>query len=101
MANSRERLDAMFPKLTHVQIDRLRPFGRERRGGGGGGGAERGAAERAVFLPLARRGGSATPAPGRREKGTNHQPGGGTAEGGKRSGRRGPVARGARAGAGR
>src|SRR5258706_445000 len=65
MANSRERLDAMFPKLTHVQIDRLRPFGRERRGGGGGGGYERGSGERAVFVPPSGRGGSAPPAPAR------------------------------------
>jgi hypothetical protein len=31
MADSPERPEAMFPKLTRVQIDRLRPVGRPRQ----------------------------------------------------------------------
>jgi len=75
MANSRERLDAMFPKLTHVQIDRLRPFGRERRVGDGEVVYERGSAKRAFYVLLTGRVEIATAARAGDENVTIHERG--------------------------
>src|SRR5258706_271611 len=75
MANSRERLDAMFPKLTHVKIDRLRPFGRERRVEDGEMVYERGSAKRAFYVLLTGRVEIATAARAGDENVTIHERG--------------------------
>jgi thioredoxin reductase (NADPH) len=52
MADSSERLDAMFPKLTATQIARLLPVGRRRRFAAGEVIYERGSAKRAFYVLL-------------------------------------------------
>jgi len=62
MADSPERLDAMFPKLTRAQIDRLRPVGRPRQFASGELIYERGSAKRAFYVLLEGRVEIASPA---------------------------------------
>ena len=75
MANSPERLDAMFPKLTQAQVDRLRPFGRERRFGDGELIYERGSTKRAFYVLLTGRVEIDTAARAGDENITMHEPG--------------------------
>ena len=62
MADLSERLDAMFPKLTRAQIDRLRPVGRPRQFAPGELIYERGSAKRAFYVLLEGRVEIASPA---------------------------------------
>ena len=62
MADPSERLDAMFPKLTRAQIDRLRPVGRPRQFAPGELIYERGSAKRAFYVLLEGRVEIASPA---------------------------------------
>jgi thioredoxin reductase (NADPH) len=62
MADFPERLDAMFPKLTRAQIDRLRPVGRPRQFASGELIYERGSAKRAFYVLLEGRVEIASPA---------------------------------------
>jgi len=75
MADASERLDAMFPKLTRAQIDRLRPVGRPRQFAPGELIYERGSAKRAFYVLLEGRVEIATPAREGEERITIHAAG--------------------------
>jgi thioredoxin reductase (NADPH) len=87
MADSPERLDAMFPKLTRVQIDRLRPVGRPRQFAPGELIYERGSAKRAFYVLLEGRVEIASPAREGEERITIHAAGEFTGEVDMMSGR--------------
>jgi thioredoxin reductase (NADPH) len=87
MAESRERLDAMFPKLTRAQIDRLRPVGRPRQFAPGELIYERGSAKRAFYVLLEGRVEIASPAREGEERITIHAAGEFTGEVDMMSGR--------------
>jgi thioredoxin reductase (NADPH) len=80
MADSSERLDAMFPRLTATQIARLLPVGRRRRFAAGEVIYERGSAERAFYVLLEGRVEIASPSRGGQERLTIHEAGGFTGE---------------------
>ena len=75
MADSPERLEAMFPKLTRAQIDRLRPMGRPRQFAPGELIYERGSAKRAFYVLLEGRVEIASPAREGEERITIHAAG--------------------------
>jgi thioredoxin reductase (NADPH) len=75
MADSPERLEAMFPKLTRAQIDRLRPVGRPRQFAPGELIYERGSAKRAFYVLLEGRVEIASPAREGEERITIHAAG--------------------------
>src|SRR6266850_487212 len=75
MADLSERLDAMFPKLTRAQIDRLRPVGRPRQFAPGELIYERGSAKRAFYVLLEGRVEIASPAREGEERITIHAAG--------------------------
>ena len=87
MADSPERLDAMFPSLTRAQIDRLRPVGRPRQFAPGELIYERGSAKRAFYVLLEGRVEIASPAPEGEERITIHAAGEFTGEVDMMSGR--------------
>ena len=87
MADSPERLEAMFPKLTRAQIDRLRPVGRPRQFAPGELIYERGSAKRAFYVLLEGRVEIASPAPEGEERITIHAAGEFTGEVDMMSGR--------------
>jgi thioredoxin reductase (NADPH) len=87
MADSPERLDAMFPRLTRAQIDRLRPMGRPRQFAPGELIYERGSAKRAFYVLLEGRVEIASPAPEGEERITIHAAGEFTGEVDMMSGR--------------
>ena len=87
MADSPERLDAMFPKLTRAQIDRLRPVGRPRQFTPGELIYERGSVKRAFYVLLEGRVEIASPAPEGEERITIHAAGEFTGEVDMMSGR--------------
>ena len=87
MADFPERLDAMFPKLTRAQIDRLRPVGRPRQFTPGELIYERGSAKRAFYVLLEGRVEIASPAPEGEERITIHAAGEFTGEVDMMSGR--------------
>jgi thioredoxin reductase (NADPH) len=87
MVESPERLDAMFPKLTRAQIDRLRPVGRLRQFAPGELIYERGSAKRAFYVLLEGRVEIASPAREGEERITIHAAGEFTGEVDMMSGR--------------
>jgi thioredoxin reductase (NADPH) len=87
MVDPSERLDAMFPKLTRVQIDRLRPVGRPRQFAPGELIYERGSAKRAFYVLLEGRVEIASPAREGEERITIHAAGEFTGEVDMMSGR--------------
>jgi thioredoxin reductase (NADPH) len=87
MADLSERLDAMFPKLTRAQIDRLRPVGRPRQFAPGELIYERGSAKRAFYVLLEGRVEIASPAREGEERITIHAAGEFTGEVDMMSGR--------------
>ncbi len=87
MVESPERLDAMFPKLTRAQIDRLRPVGRPRQFAPGELIYERGSAKRAFYVLLEGRVEIASPAREGEERITIHAAGEFTGEVDMMSGR--------------
>ena len=88
MADSSERLDAMFPKLTATQIARLLPVGRRRRFAAGEVIYERGSAKRGFYVLLEGRVEIASPSRAGQERLTIHEAGGFTGEVDMISGRR-------------
>ena len=80
MADSSERPDAMFPKLTATQIARLLPVGRRRRFAAGEVIYERGSSKRAFYVLLDGRVEIASPSRAGQERLTIHEAGGFTGE---------------------
>ena len=75
MADSSERLDAMFPRLTAAQMARLLPVGRRRRFAAGEVIYERGSAKRAFYVLLEGRVEIASPSRGGRSGSPSTRPG--------------------------